>query len=146
MYDAVFGRNGRLENGAYDISLWIMHIWWIAADCARPSGFDYKNCLKALGVSLKYGPPPTYNVMMKYLARTGDNRIFLNIFLSEMAYHKEVHSTSLLIMIQGEHLGTGAGTGSTKQAKSTWEKRSYWQWTGVLGRQHLSCFPWHSLH
>ena len=36
-----------------------------------------------------------------------------------MAYHKDVHSTSLLIMIQGEHLGTGAGTGSTKQAKST---------------------------
>ena len=63
-----------------------------------------------------------------------------------MAYHKDVHSTSLLIMIQGEHLGTGAGTGSTKQAKSTWEKRFYLHWIGVLGHQHLSCFPWRSLH
>ena len=40
-----------------------------------------------------------------------------------IAYHKDVHSTSLLMIIQGEHLGTGAGTGTTRQANSTWKMR-----------------------
>ena len=34
--------------------------------------------------------------------------------------HREVHSTSLLMMMNGEQRGTGAGTGRTRQETSTW--------------------------
>ena len=45
--------------------------------------------------------------------------VVIYILMTLRAYHKDVHSTNLLMMIQGEHLGTGAGTGSTRQANST---------------------------